>query len=249
MLNEKINFRIDTGEKIIGELFLPSIIGEHGTRLVPVVVFAHGLLSSKTHSRKSWALLKPLVDAGFAFFRFDFYGRGESEGDFSRTSLTKCINCVSSAVDYVVQNELISSQRIYLVGDSFGGLASEILASEDRRIYRLILIAPAINFCYEQIEVPEVQLDATFYQDLSKYDPLSVAEDVSCPVLIVHGKADEVVPVNWSKQLGACITNCQLVMLKDAGHRFKEGDSFSQMTNAIVEFIITFRGGQSPLII
>jgi pimeloyl-ACP methyl ester carboxylesterase len=64
---------------------------------------------------------------------------------------------------------------IAIVGSSFGGLMASLFAmSEEPRVNRLILLAPALNFI-----------------ELSGYN----TKAISTPVWIYHGKDDDVIPL------------------------------------------------------
>ena len=73
-------------------------------------------------------------------------------------------------------NEILSEKSgIRLVGSSFGGLMASVFAMEnERRVERLILLAPALNL-----------MEFADYQE----------KEISVPVWIYHGKDDEVIPL------------------------------------------------------
>lgn len=73
-------------------------------------------------------------------------------------------------------NEILSEKSgIRLVGSSFGGLMASVFAMEnERRVERLILLAPALNL-----------MEFADYQE----------KEIFVPVWIYHGKDDEVIPL------------------------------------------------------
>ena len=78
--------------------------------------------------------------------------------------------------------EILSGKSgIRLVGSSFGGLMASIFAMENEHLVeRLILLAPAINL-----------MEFTDYHKKS----------ISVPVLIYHGRNDEVIPLDKVKKV------------------------------------------------
>ena len=80
-------------------------------------------------------------------------------------------------------NKILSDKSgIRIVGSSFGGLMASIFAMEnERRVERLILLAPAINL-----------MEFTGYHE----------KKVSLPVWIYHGRNDEVIPLKDVEKVG-----------------------------------------------
>ena len=78
--------------------------------------------------------------------------------------------------------ELLEDEtNIRLVGSSFGGLMASLFAAENEaKIEKMILLAPAIN--------------------LMEFAPMKGAE-ITVPVWIYHGKADEVIPLSDVKKV------------------------------------------------
>ena len=68
-------FKNKSDEKLAGILHLPKKKRKEG------LILCHGFGSSKS-ARKFTILARYLCQKGFAVFRFDFSGHGDSEGDF-----------------------------------------------------------------------------------------------------------------------------------------------------------------------
>ena len=81
-----------------------------------------------------------------------------------------------------LNNILSDKSGIRIVGSSFGGLMASIFAMEnERRVERLILLAPAINL-----------MEFTGYHE----------KKLSLPVWIYHGRNDEVIPLKDVEKMG-----------------------------------------------
>lgn len=232
---EKIRFKDSKGHKLVGEFYSPIKPSDK----LPLVVYSHGLYSSMK-SNKSAVFRDKLPAAGFGFFVFDAYGVGESEGKFKETTLTSRIDGLKSAIDTVSSRDDVLTNKVYLVGSSFGGLASLCVAAQNDKVKAMVLLAPAVNFCYKNFEPTEYpELDSTAFEDVRKYDPYKVAEKIKIPVLIIHGDKDEEVPFETSIELVKHIKNAKLVTIEGADHRFDNKKDFDLLVEKTVNFLIT----------
>jgi uncharacterized protein len=88
-----------------------------------------------------------------------------------------------------------------------------------RRGVRLVLISPFTS-------VPAV--GALVYPFLpvallarDRYENLAKAKQISVPVLVVHGTADEVIPYAMGRELAAAFQGAELLTLDGVGHNFE----------------------------
>ena len=64
------------------------------------------------------------------------------------------------------------------------------------------------------------RLNLSLLEDLEKINVREAARKIACPVLILHGDFDEVVPVAEAYELHECLNNSKrLTILKDTDHR------------------------------
>ncbi|MGE5266492.1 MAG: alpha/beta hydrolase [Deltaproteobacteria bacterium] len=110
----------------------------------------------------------------------------------------------------------VPASEIVVYGESLGtGVATQLAA--EKEVAGLILDAP-----YTSI----VDLAALHYPHLparwlmtDRYESLSAAGGVTAPVLIVHGEADDVIPVEMGRQLAAALKGAvQVATFPGAGH-------------------------------
>jgi pimeloyl-ACP methyl ester carboxylesterase len=156
-----------------------------------------------------------------SFTRFDYRGRGASSGRLGGTDLATCIDDALAILDGVTD----PAERLLVVGSSMGGLVALHLALlRPRRVAGLVLLAPAVGFAARRWarlgDAPRAALLAGgrvsletglkdddvglhFYTAAAAYDlpdaPGSVP--VRCPVRILHGGCDTVVPLDVSEAL------------------------------------------------
>lgn len=114
MKSQKLEFPGSTGDSLSARIDLP----EEGDPEA-LVLFAHCFTCSK-NLKAVGNIARALTEEGFAVFRFDFTGLGESEGDFANTNFSSNIEDLVAAAEYM--DKEYSAPDI-LVGHSLGGAA------------------------------------------------------------------------------------------------------------------------------
>lgn len=201
---------------------------------------------------------EPLNAGGISTFRFDFFGHGESEGRFEQITVSEAVRDSLAAVKYVRET---GYRRIGLVGSSFGGLAAILASPQVPGLCFLALKSPVSDHISRlfinrnghdlkawkktgYIQIPDVagcpgRLNYGFFEDAERVSGYDVARRIGAPTLIVHGGADESVPVGQSVKLASLIPNCRLEILEDADHRYSLDTDFDEMMCLLREFILT----------
>ncbi|MGY3794453.1 alpha/beta hydrolase family protein [Aquimarina sp. 433] len=82
-----------------------------------------------------------LTKNGIAVFRFDERGVGESGGDFGKVTIELSSLDVKSAIDFLKERKEINNAKIGLIGHSIGGIVTPKVASENKKISFLVLLA------------------------------------------------------------------------------------------------------------
>lgn len=212
---EVVSFFNAAGERLIGDLHLPS-----GRTPEYVVVICHGFLGTRHGGGRAVALAEKLASAGYGVLRFDFAGSGESEGDFASATLTKNTSDLRAALDFLTG---LGYQKFIALGRSFGGNAVLAGAARDERIIGVCLwstpldMVPVLRAIVGE-ELYQAMLRGEtvtfedgyrrytkkpdFLRDLANYKMEELVAAVSPrPLLIVHGDADELVPVENARLL------------------------------------------------
>lgn len=126
---------------LAGTLTIPKGEGKH-----PVVVLISGsgpqdrdetILKHKPF----WVLADYWTRNGFAVLRFDDRGVGESEGDFAKATSADFATDVEAAVNFLKQHDRINTKKIGLVGHSEGGLIAPMVASKNKNVAFIVLLA------------------------------------------------------------------------------------------------------------
>lgn len=176
------------------------------------------------------ALVRHAKRRGCAWLRFDLSGHGASAGRFSDFRISRALADVEAALGTVPRTYpsghtgADSDAPIVLVGSSLGAWLAVLAARrQPERIAGLVLLAPGFNFLQRQFAAmaPATQAqwrstgtfrfashyDESNYElayaavtDAALHDVLSEPLELRCPVHIVHGDADEIVPIAVSER-------------------------------------------------
>jgi pimeloyl-ACP methyl ester carboxylesterase len=139
---EEIQFATEPFE-IVGNLYLASDSAAQG-----VVIWVHGSgPDQRTNTFPGVAFFNAFLDHGFAFFRYDKPGNGDSKGAFTDSLLFKQrAAIVNHAIDVLKTHPLIDSSRIGLAGSSQAGYVLPLVLSERQDVAFMVGISlPAQN--------------------------------------------------------------------------------------------------------
>ena len=170
-----------------------------------------------------------------------------NQGDFSHLTITRQIHQIQTEF-------LLDETPITLIGSSLGGLAAAWLGQHYRQIQQLILLAPAFGFLthwlpqvgeeklrkwqasgylsvYHYGEKRSLPLHYQFLEDARQYQTNQLNRPI--PTLIVHGKQDEVIPIDASRNYARERPWVQLIEL-DSDHSLS--DAMWEIWQGIEEF-------------
>ena len=235
------------GQKILGNFYLPY-------EGAPCIVMSHGFESSKDGNK--WPVLSArFYDAGFASLRFSYSGCGEgeekSEGEFEDTTLTGRVLDYRVVVDFIHQTK-IDRMRLGVIGSSFGGMAA--LAARDDRIKAMVTLATPSSFpSPSQEELGHIRrkgyfelesgrrLRVDFYDDLCQYNICDEVKKICCPLFIIHGSLDEVVPTEHAYKLYSHANEPKrLEVIEGANHTFDKPGNLEKVINLSIEWFKTY---------
>jgi pimeloyl-ACP methyl ester carboxylesterase len=242
--SERICFHAPGGAELVGILHHPRQPGTTG------VVLCHGMLSTKD-GEKHLASAQALAARGHLVLRFDFSGRGESQGDLMGMTFTRELG---EALQAVAELRRRGARRVALAGSSMGGAVS-ILAAARSSIAGLVTLAAVgrADLLPERVGGPKAlalwqrrgflrfegqPVGWALVEDARRTDLLAAAASVKCPWLILHGGRDEVVPPSDAQELQqASGGSARLEILPEADHQFTHPEHRAEAVERLVVFL------------
>jgi uncharacterized protein len=230
-----VEFANAKGKTLRGMLHLPA--GAVAQK-APAVVLFHGFTGDRMESH--WIFVKcsrALAKAGIASLRFDFYGSGESDGEFREVTLSGEISDGRTAVAFLRGQPEVDPQRVGLLGLSLGGAVAATLASSVRAKAAVLWSAVAHTARLRDlvknltrkipgkpaaIEYHTHEINPRLEEDLLKVDPIRHLARFKGPTLIVHPENDETVPISDGRDFfqAAGAGAKELAIVAEADHVF-----------------------------
>lgn len=133
-------------------------------------------------------LLEVIRDAGFAVFAYDYQGYGTSEGKPSEKQLYEDSE---AAYIYLTNNLHIPPGRIIPFGRSLGAAAAVDLAARH----------PVAGLIMESAFTSAFRVLTRLPLPFDKFPNLRKIRNVRCPVLVIHGKRDQIIGFHHGQKL------------------------------------------------
>ena len=223
----------------------------------PTVVWLGGYRSDMKGT-KAAALDAACSVAGRSFLRFDYSGHGESAGVFEDGTISRW------AAESIAVIAAHGDARPVLVGSSMGAwialLAAAKMGEAGKAPTAIVLIAPAPDFTAELIEpnLTDAQRRQLAEEGrfTEQYDPtlepnvytkallddgranrvMTGPIDTHCPVHIITGGADAVVPVAHALKLASLLPadNLAFTLVKDGDHRLSRPQDIELIVRSVL---------------
>ena len=207
---ERIEFTGSLGDTLAARLDRPE------GQVRAVALFAHCFTCSKDIFAAA-RISQGLTAAGFAVFRFDFTGLGQSGGDFANTNFSSNVADLVAAATHL--RNTIGAPQI-LIGHSLGGAAVVKAALEIPEVQAVATIgAPAEathvteNFHANLDEIEEkgeatvdlagrqFSIKKQFLDDLKSQSVTQAAASLRKPLLVMHAPLDQTVGIENAGEL------------------------------------------------
>ena len=199
-------------------------------------LYAHGFASGP-QSRKATMFREVLTTHGI-----DLLIPALDGGDFEHLTITGQLRIIEAT---------LNGQPANLIGSSMGGYLAALYASTHPEVGKLVLMAPAVGFAhrwsaklppgnpfevYDYVEKRPRQVHYGLIEDALRYP---AEPDFHQPALIFHGKADEVVPIDYSRVFVESHPNARLIEM-DSDHELL--NVLDQIATESTSFLTDQRG-------
>jgi len=156
------------------------------------LLFCHGNAGNISHRLDS---LRLFHDLGLSALIFDYRGYGRSTGTPTEAGTYRD---AQAAWQYLTQHRHISPQRIVLFGRSLGAAVAAELAT--RSAPGALIVESAFTSVPDMAAHLYPYFPARWLARLH-YPTRDYLATVSCPVLVVHSREDEIIPFTHGQQL------------------------------------------------
>lgn len=253
---EKFFFKTSDGLKLCGILSKPQKETEK------CIVLCHGITVDKEEGGIFTELAHKLCSDGFAVFRFDFRGHGESEGESINMTIAGEELDLEAAVKFLQER---GYKEFGILGASFAGGAVSFFASNHPKIVKALtlwnalidydsLINPVTDwgkkywgkgvfdrvekFGFTEIGSSRFKVGKKLMNEIRALQPWDELLKVNVPILFIHGDKDSHVPHDDSRKYAAMMQNANLVTIKGADHGFHDNPQYAELAGeAAVDFL------------
>ncbi len=214
----------NVGSKLLGIMYLAVDSEPH-----PTAVLLHDIPGLEKNTDIAYALR----DAGWNTLIFHYRGCWGSEGDYTLAGMP---DDVRSAIDTIANGDFpVDVNRLAAIGHGLGGWAAIVAASRDPRIRAVVTLGGVSNLRTVSLTEECAADYALFLHNITgkgiqsqwralgaTYNPVDIVSRLEmCPILILHGTADKLVPASQAHELKQGLGDgADLVLIQGADHTF-----------------------------
>lgn len=158
----------------------------------------------------------------------------EGKDEFGGAELTD----VTTLIDICQECGLVDMEQLYMMGISRGGMMTYMTIRNDERIKKAVVISGIADLfmsCEERqdmLELCQNLIGSSPSEAPEEYQKRSAtywADQIKCPVLIIHSKEDEKVSFLQAEKMDECLSQAgiehKLVTYEDGGHGIHQQDA------------------------
>ena len=252
---QKIQYTARDGLAIEGYLTTP--LG-YQTGVLPTIIFPHGgPISFDDEGFDYWTQF--FANRGYAVLQMNFRGSHGYGFDFKQMGLQgwglQMQDDVEDGTRWLIEKGIADPGRICIVGASYGGYAALMGAVKTPELYQCVVSFAGVTDVEDLVksyrrfinyEVVKKQIGDDF-DLLEQRSPLTHADKIQVPVLLIHGTKDRSVPVKQSEAMYKALKrkdkDVQYIELEDGDHYLSTNshrlDTFKAMDRFLKQHLNT----------
>jgi dipeptidyl aminopeptidase/acylaminoacyl peptidase len=251
-----ISFKAKDGKSIPAKIYLPN--GFDKSKKYPSVVFVHGagylqnVINGWNNYYREFMFHTILTEKGYVVIDIDYRGSAGYGRDF-RTDVYDFLGGLDyedhlDAIDFAVKNYAVDEKRVGVYGGSYGGfMAGMLVMRAPEKIAAAAALRPVFDwknyfassaiYTTERLGFPDKNPEA-----YKRSSPISYADKLQKPLLILHGLVDDNVPAQDSIQLIEKLIRLEKTPYFEAMFYPSENHGFTRPTSWADEYerILTF---------
>jgi uncharacterized protein len=222
--SEDVWFTTSDGVKLHGWLMRASQQPANGT-----VLYSHGNGGNVTYFK---GIAGDLAQRGLDVLLYDYRGYGRSEG--AAPSETELYADVDAAYDFLTKTRGVKFEKLAIYGLSLGTVPSTDLAAR-KPCAALVLEAP-LSSASDMASVTLPIIPRQLHQVLkNRFESARKITEVKCPLLVTHGEADGIIPVEQGRKVFAAANEPKKLLIIPRGSHWLASEN--GYMDAVTEFI------------
>ena len=243
-----IRYKARDGLEIAAVLTTPR----GGTGKLPLVVMPHGGPFARDSETWDW-WPQFLADRGYLVIQPNYRGSSGYGTQFTKKGEGQwglaMQDDLNDAVTALADLGLADPTRVCMVGASYGGYAAMRAAQRDGTKYRCAVSYAGVSDLNRMIQRSRGSLYGkarsgwlrTQAPDLKSVSPVNYPEQVSIPLLLVHGEQDDVVPIinsrTMAQKLKSAGKDVTYIVQPEADHHFSRTEDRLEFLKALEAFL------------
>lgn len=231
---QDVTIEAPDGVRLSGLVFSPHEMDVSTER---IAVFVHGFAGNKSENGLFTDAAAELIRHKYHVITYDWRGCGQSEGNFSTTSLEKHVEDFLAVWKWL-QSQFEEVKQIDAIGFSLGASILTLAYKKKVPIRRLVFLSPTLRPAidmwpryqelYKDIELTgyvqkpgsAVVLGEAILNSLRVTDLLEEAGSLNMPILVCHGTNDERIPIQHTRDLVKYLPNVDFQEIDGASHSY-----------------------------
>ena len=243
----QVNFKNRAGNTLRGIVTLPE-----GDGPFPFVVHLHGFAGSCGGYKSMYThLARALAGQGIGSARFDFYGNGESDGEFEDMLFDGLHTDAADMMAWAKQQPYVDAEKLFLSGQSMGGYIAASVAPA-LKPHGLVLLCPGAGMWFgcaqradgitqtgrDYADLEGLCYKMAFNYQMAKHpDPFTEAEGYHGPALILRADDDKLVDEGTCQRYKEKYDGAELVTVQGGGHNFTTMPARAEVEKAVAAFV------------